>query len=142
MAPAHTAAARRYRLKLRDADDGFFQQNVLDAFLPTKFRLSGVVAAAQSTAMAAPAPPPPAVAGTTLAQQLDEAAVAAATAAVAALEQQQGQAGEAALENETWWRLYENAAFLKQQLDHLVAGGLNLQVRAHTGGGRVGEQTL
>lgn len=33
-----------------------------------------------------------------------------------------------ALENETWWRLYENAAFVREQMGSLVDGGLNLQV--------------
>ncbi|MEW5317537.1 MAG: hypothetical protein WDW38_008825 [Sanguina aurantia] len=32
-----------------------------------------------------------------------------------------------ALENETWWRLYENATFVREQMGSLVDGGLNLQ---------------
>jgi hypothetical protein len=85
---------RSYRLRLRDADNAFFSANVLEAFLPTRFRLAGVAAGGVAAE--------------------DEAAVEGSP-----------------LRNETHWRLYENAAFLRTQLEAQVAErGLNLQVGA------------
>lgn len=91
----------RYRLRLRDTDDEFFRSNILDDFLPKEFRLAGLAAEAAG-----------------------EVNGAGAACSVDTLE-------ATPLENETWWRLYENASFLRIQLDKFVSEGLNLQVRAY-----------
>ncbi|GLC33427.1 hypothetical protein PLESTM_000070100 [Pleodorina starrii] len=103
--PLDPASNGRYRLRLRDADDQFFRDNVLDAFLPHKYRLTGLAAEAEAAVT------------TTTGGGGGGAEVGAGVEAAEARP----------LENETWWRLYENASFLRGQLDKLVSEGLNLQ---------------
>ena len=88
----------RYRLQLREADDAFFRQNMLDAFVPQAYTFAGV--AAQGAGEGGPADAATAV-----------AADAEATGSKAA------SGAQVPLENETWWRLYESAAFMRKQLD-------------------------
>lgn len=93
----------RYRLKLRDSDDAFFRCNILDAFLPTPYRLEGV-AAQQGP-------------GATAGEQGAEAAAG-----------EEGAPAVQPIRNASWWRLYDNASFLAQHLDGLVEReGLSLQ---------------
>ncbi|KXZ54535.1 hypothetical protein GPECTOR_4g600 [Gonium pectorale] len=108
--PLEPESSGRYRLRLRDSDDAFFRTNLLDAFLPTTYRLAGLAAAAEAQAQAA--------------QPQDGAPVGAAEVDSSG---EEGGSGAEPLTNETWWRLYENAAFMREQLERRVAEGLNLQ---------------
>ncbi len=97
---------RRYRLKLRDSDDAFFRSNMLDAFLPTPFRLEGVAA-----------------------QQGAGAGAAGEQGADTAAAGEDGASAVQPIRNASWWRLYDNASFMAQHLDDLVEReGLSLQV--------------
>ncbi|GLI60007.1 hypothetical protein VaNZ11_002069 [Volvox africanus] len=112
--PLESGSNGRYRLRLRDADDEFFRNNVLDAFLPQCYRLAGLAAAA-------------AAAVTTNGAANGSVEASGGSAAVVDPAVIDDDGGVMPLENETWWRLYENAAFLRSQLDKLVSEGLNLQ---------------
>ncbi|GIL65536.1 hypothetical protein Vafri_19284 [Volvox africanus] len=113
--PLESGSNGRYRLRLRDADDEFFRNNVLDAFLPQHYRLAGLAAAAAAAA------------ATTSGAANGGAGASGGSAAAVAAAVVDDDGGVIPLENETWWRLYENAAFLRSQLDKLVSEGLNTQ---------------
>ncbi|EFJ52238.1 hypothetical protein VOLCADRAFT_103240 [Volvox carteri f. nagariensis] len=104
--PLELGSNGRYRLRLRDSDDQFFRENILDAFLPQRYRLTGLAAAA-----------------TTAAGGGDDGSDAADAVGFDG----DGDTEVKPLENETWWRLYDNATFLRSQLDKMVSEGLNLQ---------------
>ncbi|GIL83097.1 hypothetical protein Vretimale_11387 [Volvox reticuliferus] len=112
--PLESGSNGRYRLRLRDADDEFFRSNVLDAFLPQHYRLAGLAAAAAANGAAG---------GSGGVEASGGRGVEVAEAGTDV----DDDGGAKPLENETWWRLYENAAFLRSQLDKLVSEGLNTQ---------------
>lgn len=134
--------AGRYRLRLRGADDGFFRENILDTFLPTTFRFAGVPAASSpygEEAMDSGRPPLAAPtpygsngssksSSNSSGAQVEPAMGAPGTGAAATSGVASPSLAVEALENETWWRMYENATFMQQHLEEQSAKGLNLQV--------------
>ncbi|GAX73020.1 hypothetical protein CEUSTIGMA_g472.t1 [Chlamydomonas eustigma] len=96
--PLDDSSKSRYRLQLREGDDAFFQQNVLKDFLPKDFYFSGVAAQSDNP-----------------------------TEKTESIESKE-LTGAEALDQESHWRLYSNASFLRTHLRKLVESqGLNLQ---------------
>ncbi|GFR49037.1 hypothetical protein Agub_g11061, partial [Astrephomene gubernaculifera] len=128
----------RYRLRLRPADDAFFRANVLDAFLPVQYRLEGAAAAA--AASAGPATATAAWVGFQPLRQQEQQQPGGLELQQQREEEEggKGEGGEEEAEdvaersclplaNETWWRLYDNAAFLRDHLTQLAEQGVQSQ---------------
>jgi hypothetical protein len=144
---------RRYRLQLRPADQEFFRTNVLEHFLPWRYHLAAAVDTPGNSATAAATAALPIASTTSPARRGrsselagaaagggDGGGVAVATAAAAAAavatdgEEAAGAASSAEedsypLANETWWRLYQVACFMRGELQAAMDVGLPLQVR-------------
>jgi len=113
--PLDFSSTSRFRLKLREADDAFFRENVLESFLPQKHYFSGV--AAQQLLLQQQ-------------EQQEQGALHMSLTEHAGLEEANLTSSlpdATPLDNESHWRLYENAAFLRARLNRLMGEGLNLQ---------------
>jgi hypothetical protein len=123
--PLPPTPPNRYRLQLRPADQEFFRSNILEHFLPWRYHL----AAAVDTPANAPPPPHPAA-------RPGPAAGGAESPGEWTAEEEGGGGGASyPLGNETWWRLYQVACFMRGELQASMDAGLPLQVG---GGGRWG----
>jgi hypothetical protein len=121
----------RYRLQLREADQRFFEDNVMSSFLPQQFHLS--------TQLDVPGPGAPAEAAAPSGLKhgqnsgglkgspvdLVPSQLIAAAGGGAAVVGAQPRASHP-LNNETWWRIYQAASFVGKQLHAAEQEGVSL----------------
>jgi hypothetical protein len=93
--PLEPGSVARYRLQLRAQDQAFFQDNILASFLPERYQLSPTLQAAQP------------------ADELEQLAGSDGEGSSGSDGEAPGLEGAAVLDNETWYLLYQNAAFLE-----------------------------
>ena len=140
--PLDPQSRARHRLQLRPADQEFFRTNVLEHFLPWRYHLGGAVdapangggvgfgaggEAAAAAAAAAAAFSDGAAAGAKGAKRSKGDGKADDSADDSDRDEDSDDDGSYPLANETWWRLYQVARFVKGELSAAAAAGLPLQ---------------